>query len=182
MNDSGRLSATGVSNWRNIQPLPNATDYVAQPRVVSFAPKGALSLVVQNLSPTDIEDLAAYYSAIEISVGSVCRFSSARALPSPTIKAVSATADATRNFRTNLLGFLVIFCNASRTLTCLRTRQSDPRTTFVNAVEQNSLCQSDHGIQVVRNAPVKRQAERQRSIFRTKSSMMRAKGEARDGR
>jgi cytochrome c553 len=26
-------------------------------------------LVVQNLSPTDIEDLAAYYSAIEISVG-----------------------------------------------------------------------------------------------------------------
>lgn len=33
-----------------------------------------MSLVVQNLSPTDIEDLAAYYSAIEISVGSVCRF------------------------------------------------------------------------------------------------------------
>ena len=28
-----------------------------------------MSIVVQNLSPTDIEDLAAYYSAIEISVG-----------------------------------------------------------------------------------------------------------------
>jgi cytochrome c553 len=28
-----------------------------------------MSVVVQNLSPTDIEDLAAYYSAIEISVG-----------------------------------------------------------------------------------------------------------------
>jgi hypothetical protein len=44
-----------------------------------------------------------------------------------------ATADATQNFMTNLLRFLVIICNASRTLTCLRTRQSDPRTTFVNA-------------------------------------------------
>jgi cytochrome c553 len=30
-----------------------------------------MSIVVQNLSPTDIEDLAAYYSAIEISVGKV---------------------------------------------------------------------------------------------------------------
>jgi len=30
-----------------------------------------MSLVVQNLSPTDIEDLAAYYSAIEISVGKI---------------------------------------------------------------------------------------------------------------
>jgi cytochrome c553 len=28
-----------------------------------------MSVVVQSLSPTDIEDLAAYYSAIEISVG-----------------------------------------------------------------------------------------------------------------
>jgi cytochrome c553 len=28
-----------------------------------------MSVVVQNLSPTDIDDLAAYYSAIEISVG-----------------------------------------------------------------------------------------------------------------
>jgi cytochrome c553 len=30
-----------------------------------------MSIVVQNLSPTDIEDLAAYYSAIEISVGKI---------------------------------------------------------------------------------------------------------------
>ena len=30
-----------------------------------------MSIVVQDLSPTDIEDLAAYYSAIEISVGKV---------------------------------------------------------------------------------------------------------------
>jgi cytochrome c553 len=30
-----------------------------------------MSIVIQNLSPTDIEDLAAYYSAIEISVGKI---------------------------------------------------------------------------------------------------------------
>jgi cytochrome c553 len=30
-----------------------------------------MSVVVQNLSSTDIEDLAAYYSAIEISVGKI---------------------------------------------------------------------------------------------------------------
>ena len=30
-----------------------------------------MSIVVQNLSPTDIENLAAYYSAIEISVGKI---------------------------------------------------------------------------------------------------------------
>ena len=30
-----------------------------------------MSIVSEDLSPTDIEDLAAYYSAIEISVGKV---------------------------------------------------------------------------------------------------------------
>ncbi len=30
-----------------------------------------MSVVIQNLSPTDIEDLAAYYAAIEISVGKI---------------------------------------------------------------------------------------------------------------
>src|ERR1700734_2278168 len=117
--------------------------------------------------------------AVRCQLSSVCRlFPPGRAPPSPTIKAVSATADATQIFMTNLLEFLVIFCNVSPTLTCLLTRQSDPRERHLSTrLNKSRLAKAIMGFRV-RNA----QAERQRSIFRTKSSMMGAKGEARDGR